>query len=244
MSIICATIIVMKGILILGLMFLSMAAYAKPSQNLSKQQLQFVEMLVPKINKANQNIVYVRKHLIYLHYAWQKGKSFNTNEKQWLYKLADSYKVTKPNWSKNKTWKLLLRRVDIVPDSLVLAQAITESGWGKSYFAQKGNNYFGQWCFATGCGIVPRQRPEGAKFEVRKYSSPYASVQSYMRNINTNASYVELRGLREQIRMNHDVITGMVLSEGLSRYSAKGQDYVKIIQNIISKYNLGQFDQA
>ncbi len=221
-----------------------MAAYAKPSQNLSKQQLKFVELLVPQINKANQNIIAVRKHLIYLHDAWQEKKPLSTNEKQWLYKIANSYKVTKPNWTQNKTWKRLMRRVDIVPDSLVLAQAITESGWGKSYFAQKGNNYFGQWCLKPGCGIIPRQRPKGATFEVRKYSSPFESVKSYMQNLNTNASYVELRGLREQIRMNHDVITGMVLSEGLSRYSAKGQDYVKIIQNIISKYNLGQFDRA
>ena len=37
----------------------------------------------------------------------------------------------------------LLKHVDIVPASLVLAQAALESGWGSSRFARRGNNYFG-----------------------------------------------------------------------------------------------------
>ena len=42
------------------------------------------------------------------------------------------------------TLRELLRRVDVIPPSLVLAQGAIESGWGTSRFARQGNNLYGQ----------------------------------------------------------------------------------------------------
>ena len=46
----------------------------------------------------------------------------------------------------------LKRRMDIIPVSIALAQAVKESGWGTSRFALEGNAIFGQWTW-TGQGI-------------------------------------------------------------------------------------------
>ncbi len=48
----------------------------------------------------------------------------------------------------------LLRRVDVIPVSLVLAQAANESVWGTSRFAVDGNNLFGQWCYEEGLQVL------------------------------------------------------------------------------------------
>ena len=39
----------------------------------------------------------------------------------------------------------LLIKVDTIPVSLALAQAVIESGWGTSRFAYEGNALFGQY---------------------------------------------------------------------------------------------------
>ena len=41
----------------------------------------------------------------------------------------------------------LLLRVEIIPNSIVLAQAAIESGWGSSRFAQEYNALFGEYTY-------------------------------------------------------------------------------------------------
>ena len=66
-----------------------------------------------------------------------------------------------------------------------------ESAWGTSRFAREGNNLFGQWCYKTGCGIVPKRRGEGQVHEVASFESVDAAVASYLRNINSHRAYAE-----------------------------------------------------
>jgi Bax protein len=128
---------------------------------------------------------------------------------------------------------LLLRRVDVVPETLVLVQAANESGWGTSRFALEGLNFFGQWCFRRGCGIVPENRPDGMNHEVRIFKSVNASIRSYLRNINTHAAYLELRLLREQRRAEGKDIRALDLTPGLLSYSERGEDYIDELNAMI-----------
>jgi len=133
---------------------------------------------------------------------------------------------------------LLLRKIDTVPAALVLAQAANESAWGTSRFATQGNNLFGQWCFSTGCGLVPSGRPEGAKYEVRKFKNPQESVDAYIRNLNSHASYIGLRRIRECLISNGQTVTARALSAGLISYSSRGVDYIDDIRSMIRSNKL------
>ncbi|KZX86210.1 hypothetical protein A3715_16540 [Oleiphilus sp. HI0009] len=143
------------------------------------------------------------------------------------YRLEISSPITAPEKEQ------LLSRIDQIPSSLVLAQAAIESAWGTSRFATQGNNYFGQWCFTKGCGLVPSARNDGAIHEVRVFDSPTDSVHAYFRNINSHPTYAQLRDLRAQARANGEPIHGCVLAEGLSRYSERGQHYIDEIRQMI-----------
>lgn len=129
--------------------------------------------------------------------------------------------------------KLLLRRVDVLPRSLVLMQAANESGWGTSRFALEANNLFGQWCFKPGCGVVPRGRPEGETYEVRKFDHPIDSIRSYYNNLNTGHAYKDLRVLREKLRLEEEQLDAELLAEGLTMYSTRRDEYVDEIQTMI-----------
>lgn len=169
----------------------------------------------------NKRILSVRAEL-------ESGPSQSTLEK-----LAKKYRTEVSDPASDKEIATLLERVDVVPTSLVLAQAAIESAWGTSRFARDGYNYFGQWCFTKGCGIVPSNRSDGASHEVRTFDSPKDSVKAYMHNLNSHPTYDMVRTLRREAREADKPIHGCVLAAGLSKYSERGQGYIEEIRQLI-----------
>src|SRR5690606_11880502 len=140
--------------------------------------------------------------------------------------------------------RVLLRRVDVLPSSLVLAQAANESAWGTSRFAVEGNNYFGQWCFTEGCGLVPDRRLSEASHEVKAFTSAGESVEAYFMNINTFGAYQGLRLMREELRRSGQIIDGLTLAEGLESYSERGEEYIEELQSMIQFNELLERDSV
>lgn len=153
-------------------------------------------------------------------------------ELQKRYKVRDIY-----NYSE------FLTKIDIIPPSMALAQAATESGWGKSRFFKEANNIFGHWTYNPKIGIVPLQRPQGAKHLVRVFATLEDSIAAYMLNLNRTGAYYEFRLKRKEQRLKNEFINGFKLSRTMTKYSAIGQDYVKMLQSIIRKYRLIEFDK-
>jgi len=139
--------------------------------------------------------------------------------------------------------KILQEYIRVIPPSLALAQAANESAWGTSRFATDANNFFGQWCFKKGCGLIPSQRNSGQVHEVRKFESPEGSVRSYIRNLNTHYTYDELREIRDNLYDKNKLVTGIDLAEGLKGYSERGEEYVKELQSMIRFNKLTKFDR-
>lgn len=191
----------------------------------------FFGFLLPAIQAENERITVQRQALQRLHQKVLKGQALSNKESQWLADLSQYYRIETND--KSRLFNSLLRRVDIVPDTLVLIQAANESGWGTSRFAQSARNFFGQWCWTQGCGIVPEQRPVGEQYEVRQFDSMEASVESYIRNLNTHLAYQELRSIRYQLRRNKQQITATPLTAGLMSYSTRGEEYINELQQMI-----------
>ena len=190
----------------------------------------FADFMLPMIHKANAEILVQRKRIESL----ADNSALTDTDKQWLTKMADDFGMKEPADFSKGFFEQLLVRVDALPVSLVLAQSANESAWGTSRFAKLGNNFFGQWCFTKGCGIVPSKRSSGEVHEVRSFVSPQNSVSSYMHNLNSNSNYQKLRELRHQLVAKKETISGSVLAEGLLSYSARGAEYVKELRAMIS----------
>ncbi|HET7306475.1 MAG TPA: glucosaminidase domain-containing protein [Gammaproteobacteria bacterium] len=134
--------------------------------------------------------------------------------------------------------KRLLRRVDVVPTALVLAQAAKESGWGTSRFAREGNNLFGVWTWDADAGLAPRGAPDDANHYVRTFPDIRASVRGYLYNIDVGHAYLKLRKMRAQLRAQGDKPTALQLAEALENYSARGARYVDAVQKLIRRNGL------
>jgi Bax protein len=185
------------------------------------RKTEFFGALRPIIREENARIAELRGKLIAAHAAHETP--------DWVTDLARSYKV---KWS-GKEWDALLARVDTVPMLLVLAQAANESSWGRSRFAQEGNNLFGMWCYRPGCGMIPARREVGKTHEVAAYSTINASVRAYLHTINTVTAYVPLRKMRAGMRAKGRRLDAVRLAGGLLRYSERGQDYVDEVRAMI-----------
>ncbi|GMA82235.1 hypothetical protein GCM10025855_17680 [Shewanella glacialipiscicola] len=152
-------------------------------------------------------------------------KSLSESQRGLLNELFDKYQYAARNIDA-KSLNSLLKRVDIVPESMVLIQAANESGWGSSRFAREGFNFFGEWCFTSGCGIVPSSRGSGKSHEVKVFTSVDESVSSYMRNLNSNTAYTLLRSIRADLRSQELELKADQLIYGLVNYSERQDAYI------------------
>ncbi|MDF1577289.1 MAG: glucosaminidase domain-containing protein [Desulfobulbales bacterium] len=157
------------------------------------------------------------------------GKILSSEEIDFILALTRKYRTRRA--------AELVRRVDLLPLSMILAQAAIESSWGTSRFARKGNNLFGVWTWGEK-GIIPELREEGKKHKVAAYDTILESVRAYILNLNRLAAYRELRLLR-RFTMNP-----LKLADGLLFYSQRRDSYVWEIKNLIKFNNLIQYDQC
>lgn len=201
----------------------------------------FFSYFQPLIDDHNQSINRLR---LRLETWYQHRKDLSWLADSQVKKIAREYGISAFDVEKESHWLILLRRVDIVPTSLALAQAAMESAWGTSRFARNVNNYFGQWCFSKDCGMVPVNRDPGAKHEVRGFSSPEEAVVSYVHNLNSHHAYKPFRKIRAQLRSEGKPITGIILASGLMHYSERGQEYVKDLRSFIRQNKLSQYDNT
>ncbi|MDP6344673.1 MAG: glucosaminidase domain-containing protein [Alphaproteobacteria bacterium] len=138
----------------------------------------------------------------------------------------------------------LLRRVDVIPPSLALAQAAIESGWGTSRFAREANNLFGQRIYGRAAKGVAPAGVDKAPFKLRAFGDIGASVRAYMHNINTHPAYADLRRARAALRLRGGQLTGSALAHALTRYSERKAAYVQQVRQIMRQNRLLEFDTA
>ena len=198
----------------------------------------FFSFMLPLIEQENAVILAEREKII----ALSSVTTLSEQDQQWLKETAQKYRMSDVTALDARFYSELLTRVDVLPPSLVLAQSANESAWGASRFAREGNNFFGQWCFTRGCGMVPRAREEGAVHEVEAFPDAAVSVRSYLRNLNSHGMYQQLRDLRAGQRQKQEPVTGVLLARGLEGYSSRGDEYIKELVAMINFNRLEQYD--
>ncbi len=198
----------------------------------------FLQTVLPLVLHVNETILGQRQRALALYEAKQAGVRLSKPERVWLADLHDYYRVAAGDSVE------LFRRLDAVPPSLALAQAVEESGWGTSRFAQEGNAIFGQWVLASQHGLVPAQRDAGARHSVRRFGELAGSVRAYIRNLNTHRAYRDFRTKRVVLRRRPMPLNGYILADTLQHYSERGDAYVATLRSLIRSNKLRNFDRA
>jgi len=206
----------------------------------------FFRLIAPVVLRINEIILEDRDRAKELTERLAEGQSVRPEDQAWLTELAAKYKVLESTGKRlnSDAFAELLMRVDIVPASLSLAQAASESGWGTSRFAAEGNSLFGQWTWGKGLKPTEQRTSKLGDYRVAAFDSTAQAAYSYALNLNTARAYRDLRVKRADLRRQNLRISGTVLAETLVNYSERGQAYVDDLKALMRENRLDDADDA
>ena len=193
--------------------------------SIEEKKKTFIDMLIPSILIAKYQLKEEKK---YLKKLLLKDK-LTAEERLWIQKKKYIFKASSA--------KDLYNKMALHPTSIIIAQAIIESGWGTSKFFEKANNVFGIWSFNEHEKRIPASIKRGKKtVYLKKYSSVEESIFDYFLVLSTKDAYKDFREKRLESQ------DPFVLIEHLGKYSELGQEYIENLKNTIQKNKLIAYD--
>ena len=196
----------------------------------------FIKTILPIVFLENEKVLEERNKILQWWTETEGGEIDKDFWPEWLKSIVEKYSFDGENIGN------LLMSVDIVPISLALSQAAIESGWGTSRYARDGNAIFGQYTYDEEVGLLPKERSDGKKYLIRKFSNISESTASYIKNLNTHSAYIKFREVRKKLRMNGERMDGGLLAEELINYSERKNLYIQDIKDMIKANHFERFD--
>ncbi len=196
----------------------------------------FIAALLPVLLEINQRVLSEREQLLSIRDRLTAGEPLTPFSQLWLDALAERYDTTSDKLDE------LVKRVDIVPPSMAIAQGGVESGWGTSLAARAGNALFGQIQSVGQHAVAVPWRPGSGM--PQPFSSVGEAAEAYVANLNTHPAYAGFRDARAAMRRQGQKPDGYNLVGTLLRYSELGQEYVRFVRQIMRENGLGDFDKA
>lgn len=132
----------------------------------------------------------------------------------------------------------LLRRIGTLPNSIILAQAAVESGWGQSRFFRQGNNLFGVWSFnASEPRIAAGKARQNKTIYLRAYKDMSESIVHYFEILGSVRAYNGLRMARLERNDPFELLPY------LKNFSERRTSYTNQLRAMILQNEFTQFDQ-
>lgn len=153
-------------------------------------------------------------------------------KEEWSIEDSALYKTQKERF-KAKDLDNLLLKMETHPNSITLAQAAVESGWGSSRFFREANNLFGIWAYRSD---EPRIPANHNNVYLRKYDDISQSIEDYFVTLGRARPYRQFRQAKYQSDDINDLLPH------LKYYSERGMGYVKQLKTIISQNELTKYD--
>lgn len=206
----------------------------------------FFRLIAPIVLRINELIAADRARAKVITERLALGEGVSPEDQAWLAELAVRYRLIASPADRldSDQYAELLQRVDIIPASVSLAQAASESGWGTSRFAAEGNSLFGQWSWGKGLKPTEQRGEALGDHRVAAFGSTGEAAYAYALNLNTQDAYRDFRLKRADLRRRNLRVSGEVLVETLVRYSERGQAYVEDLKTIIRQNRLADADDA
>jgi len=190
-----------------------------------KTKATFISVMLPAVLVARHNM---REDSL---------KVVRLNEKRYWNKNDSAFYVELKQRFKAKNIDNLLARMGTLPNSIVLAQAAVETGWGQSRFFLEGNNVFGIWSYNPD---EPRLQAsslrEGTSIYVRAYDNISESVTDYFRTLASARAYHNLRKARVETNDPFDLLPH------LKYYSERRTQYTNQLKSVIQQNDLTRYD--
>lgn len=132
----------------------------------------------------------------------------------------------------------LVNRLVTLPNSVVLAQAAIETGWGESRFFIQASNLFGIWSYDENESRIAAGKTRSDKtIYLRSYDDMSGSISDYFDVLARHHAYKKLRDVRLSTSNPY------VLANHLRNYSERREWYTRQLKRVIRQNKLTQYDR-
>ena len=196
---------------------------------LQERKDKFIDMLLPSVLTAAHGIQQTKNRLSAIQERMDQDQTLSASDSIFLQKQLK-------DWRAEDIEELLNEKMITRPNSIMLAQAALETGWGSSRFFIAANNTFGVWSFNSNeSRIRALGTRDGTPVYVKKYDDLSASIIDYYKVI-AKGPYEEYRKARRRTDNPYALV------EYLFRYSELGQEYINRLKTVMRKSNLVKYD--
>jgi Bax protein len=131
----------------------------------------------------------------------------------------------------------VMLKIGTLPNSVVLAQAAVESGWGQSRIFLEGNNLFGIWSFDPNESRIAAGETRGKRtIWLRSYNNMSQSIISYFDILSTSHAFKGLRQARTE------ETEPLALLPYLKNFSERRGAYTRQLKTVIQQNDLTRYD--
>ena len=186
----------------------------------------FISVVLPSILVAKYRVEENKRKILYL-----------MENDSWKEEDSTFYKNLKTRYKASNIDDLHARMITL-PNSMVLAQAAVESGWGQSRFFLEGNNLFGVWSFNRYEPRIAAAKTRNKKnIYLRSYKDMSESIVHYFEIVGKAKPYSALRIARQKTD------DPFLLLPHLKNFSERRMAYVRQLKKLIEVNNLTLYDQ-
>lgn len=192
---------------------------------LDQKKMKFVSALLPAILVAKDK----------LHHEKKKFRAI-LDKPEWSGKDSIFFHLLAAKYRTSDT-TAILSALETHPNSIVLAQAAIESGWGNSRIFGAGNNLFGIWSYNANEPRIPAAiKRDGETIYLRKYGDISESISDYFKTIGRSRHYAGLRKARLESSDVEKLIPHLI------KYSERREAYIDQLRSMIRFNQLKQYD--
>lgn len=185
----------------------------------------FISVMLPSILVARHKLDEDRRRIEYL----LSKPRWNAADSTFYLENMTRFRASDP--------ENLLLRMGSLPNSIVLAQAAVESGWGQSRFFLEANNVFGIWSYNPNePRIQAGQTRDSTAIYVRAYENVAQSIEDYFETLGSARAYRSLRTARQQTNDPQKLLPH------LQYYSERRSHYTNQLATIIRQNDLTRYD--
>lgn len=206
----------------------------------------FIQILSPLALKVNEDILAERSRLEQLTEHFEATHKLSKEQEAWLETTAEKYNVF-TRFNGYRRYKLLLskliKKIDAVPPSVMIAAAGIETDWGKSRLIKEGNSLYKEVIWHSNEGLLPEDEKEDKTYRIKIFPSLYDAMKSFALKINSSINFENTRTLREDLRQRHKLSDGRTMASSFVLLSPE-PNYIGLLDYTITFYELINVDAS
>ena len=211
-----------------------------------KRNAMFIKILAPLTMKLNNEILAERKEILAVLKDFQKHQELSSEQEKFIEDKATKYDVfTRLQGYRRYAYFLdeLLKKVHVIPPSILITASALETNWGTSRIVKEGNSLYKALNWYSDEGLKPIGEKEDDSYRIKTYSDIYSSMQEFALKLNSSISFNEFREFRNQILERRTPLLGTMLAPQMV-WNSPLQNYAGLFDYTLAYYELNIIDKS